>query len=179
RPDAGPLGLLGHGEGGLAACVLAAKDPGVKSVILLAPPSTTLDEILLLRAERALREQGTRDDALKEMLGQQRKLFESIKASKEDYLEIDERRTFVGWMRERFTLDPRVALAKVSQPALLCVGSKDRELPPAQVESLKLARTGLDARSFEGLDHVFAGPEGRVDPAFLKYLAERVPQTVK
>ena len=179
RADAGPIVLVGHGEGALAACVLAAKDASVKALVLLAPPASPLDEILLARAERSLREQGTKDDALKEMLGQQRKLFDAIQASTEDYMEIDERRTFVGWMRERFVVDPRVALAKVGVPVLLCTGNKDRELPAAQVESLRLARSGVDARSFEGLDHGFAGPEGRVDPGFLKYLAERVPQTVK
>lgn len=179
RPDAGPLGLIGHGEGGLAACLLAAKDGAIKSVVLLAPPAAPLDEILLLRAERALREQGTKDEALKEMLGQQRKLFDAIRSSKEDYMEVDERKTFVGWMRERFALDPRVALARVQAPALVCVGTKDRELSAPQVESLRLERAGLEVRSLEGLDHAFAGPEGRVDPGFLKFLAERVPQTVK
>jgi pimeloyl-ACP methyl ester carboxylesterase len=175
RPDAGPVGIVGHGEGALAACVLAAKDPAVKAVVLLAPPPAPLDEILLLRAERALREQGTREEAMREMLAQQRKQFDAIRASKEDYLEIDERRTFVGWMRERLALDPRVALAKVRATTLLCAGSKDRELSAAQVESLRLARTGMESRTFEGLDHAFAGPEGRVDPGFLRYLAERVP----
>ena len=113
------------------------------------------------------------------MVAQQRKLFDAIRASREDVMEIDERKTFVGWMRERFALDPRIALAKVHAPALLCVGGKDRELSPAQVESLRLARTGMDARSFEGLDHTFAGPDGRVDPTFLQFLAERVPPMLR
>ena len=179
RPDAGPVGIVGHGEGALTACVLSAKDGAIKAIVLLAPPPAPLDEILLLKAERTLREQGTRDDTLREMLGQQKKLFEAIRSSKEDLLEIDERKTFVGWMRERFTVDPRVALAKVRVPVLLCAGTKDRELSAAQVESLRLTRSGMEARTFEGLDHAFAGPEGRVDPDFLKFLAERVPQTLQ
>ncbi|HLY09839.1 MAG TPA: alpha/beta fold hydrolase [Planctomycetota bacterium] len=179
RSDAGPVGIVGHGEGALAACVLAAKDGAIKGVVLLAPPPVPLDEILLLRAERALREQGTRDEAMKDMLAQQRKQFDAIRASKEDYLEIDERRTFVGWMRERITVDPRLALAKVRVPALLCAGGKDRELTPAQIEALRLARPGLETRTFEGLDHAFAGPEGRVDPGFLQVLADRVPPLLK
>lgn len=179
RPDAGPVGIIGHGEGALAACVLAAKDGAVKAVVLLAPPPAPLDELLLLRAERTLREQGTRDDAMREMLAQQRKLFDAIRSSHEDVMEIDERKTFVGWMRERFVLDPRIALAKVRAPALLCAGGKDRELSPAQIESLRLARTGMEARTFEGLDHAFAGPDGRVDPGFLQFLAERVPPMLR
>lgn len=175
RDDAGPVGLVGHGEGALAACVLGAKDGAIKSVVLLSPPATTLDEAALIRAERALREQGTKEEVLRRMIDEQRKLFDGIKNSTGDYQTIDERKTFVGWMRERFTLDPRAAISKVQAPLLICVGAKDRELTPAQVESLRLARTGAELRSFEGLDHVFAGPDGRVDPVFLKFIMERVP----
>src|SRR5882672_510169 len=179
RDDAGPVAVLGHGEGGLTACLLAAKDAAIRLVVLLAPPSTTLDEMLLIRAERALREQGTKEEALKGMMEQQRTLFQSIRESKDDYKDIDERRTFIGWMRQRFTLDPRVALTKVQVPVLLYAGAKDRELPAAQVESLRLARPGTESRTFESLDHAFAGPDGRVDPSFLGALAERIAQVLK
>lgn len=179
RDDAGPVGLIGHGEGALTACLLAAKDGAIRTVVLLAPPASTLDQIALARAERTLRDQGTPDDVLKQMVAQQRKLFDRIKASPEDYQEIDERRTFVGWMRDRMTLDPRAALGKVQAPALICVGSKDGEVTPAQAETLRQARNGVDFRLFEGLDHSFAGPDGRVDAGFLKALAERVPQVLK
>jgi len=179
RDDAGPIGLVGHGEGALAACLLAAKDGVLKSLILLAPPPATLDEIALKRAERTLRDQGMKDDVLKDLMGRQRELFEKIKASADDFHEIDERRTFVGWMRERLTVDPREALSKAPTSALMCVGTKDREVTPAQAESLRQARPGVDLRLFEGLDHAFAGPDGRVDGGFLKFLADRVPDTLK
>jgi pimeloyl-ACP methyl ester carboxylesterase len=179
RGDAGPIGLLGHGEGALVACVLAGKDAALKSVVLLAPPAATLDEIVLSRAERTLRDQGTKDEAVKKMLAQQRKLFDRIRTSTDDYQEIDERRMFVGWMRERFALDPRAALSKLRAPALICAGARDREAPPAQTEALRQAGAGVDLRSFENLDHAFAGPDGRVDGDFLKFLAERVPQALK
>ena len=179
RDDAGPVGLIGHGEGALTACLLAAKDGAIRAVVMLAPPAIPLDQIALQRAERTLRDQGTPEDALKQMLAQQRRLFDRIKSSADDYQEIDERRTFVGWMRDRMTIDPRAALAKVQAPALICVGSKDGEAAPAQVELLRQARSGVDYRLFDGLDHSFAGPDGRVDAGFLKALAERVPQALK
>lgn len=179
RDDAGPVGVLGHGEGALTACLLAAKDGALKAVLLLAPPPAPLDEIALGRADRALREQGTKDEVVREMLAQQRRLFDRIRGSAEDYQEIDERRTFVGWMRERFTIDPKAALAKVAVPALICAGGKDRELTAVQADALRRVRPGIDLRTFEGLDHAFAGPDGRVDGAFLKFLAARVPQVVK
>ncbi|MBI3857033.1 MAG: alpha/beta hydrolase, partial [Planctomycetes bacterium] len=179
RDDAGPVGLIGHGEGALAACLVAANDGAIRTLILLAPPPATLDEIALSRAARALRDQGTKDEVVKQMLAQQRRLFDRIKESADDYQEIDERKTFVGWMRERFKLDPRAALAKVQVPALLCVGGRDRELTAPQAEALRQARNGVDLRTFEGLDHAFAGPEGRVDVGFLKFLADRVSQALK
>jgi uncharacterized protein len=179
RDDAGPVGLIGHGEGALTACLLAAKDGAIRLVVLLAPPAATLDQIALARAERMLRDQGTKDDVLKEMLAGQRRLFDRIKTSTEEYQEIDERRTFVAWMRDRMTLDPRAALSKVLAPVLICAGGKDGETTPAQAESLRQAKSGVEFRLFEGLDHSFAGPDGRVDAAFLKALSERIPQTLK
>jgi hypothetical protein len=179
RDDTGPVGLIGHGEGALTACLLAAKDGAIRMVVLLAPPGGTLDQIALARAERTLRDQATPDDVLKQMMTQQRKLFDKIKATTDDYQEIDERRTFVGWMRDRMTLDPRAALSKVLAPAWICVGSKDAESTPAQAEALRQVRSGVEFRLFEGLDHSFAGPDGRVDAAFLKALADRIPQTLK
>lgn len=174
RDDTGPVGLIGHGQGALAACVIGAKDGAIRSVVLLAPPAAPLDEIVLARSERMLRDQGTREEVMKEMLAQQRRLFDRIRKSADDYQEIDERRTFVGWMRERFALDPRAALAKVPAPALICAGARDRELVPVQAEALRQVRAGVDSKMFEGLDHAFAGPDGRVDGGFLKFLAERV-----
>jgi len=67
----------------------------------------------------------------------------------------------------------------VQAPALICSGGKDRELTAAQAEALGRVRAGVDLRSFEGLDHAFAGPDGRVDPGFLRYLSERVPQSLR
>jgi len=179
RDDAGPVGLIGHGEGALTASLIAAKDGAIRLVVLLAPPAATLDQIAIARAERTLRDQGTPDDVLRQMVAQQRKLFDRIKTSADDYQEIDERRTFVGWMRDRMTLDPRATLSKVLAPALICVGSKDAETTPAQAEALRQARNGIEFRLFEGLDHSFAGPDGRVDAGFLKALADRIPQTLK
>jgi pimeloyl-ACP methyl ester carboxylesterase len=179
RDDAGTVGILGHGEGALAACVVAAKDGAIKGVVLLAPPPAPLDDLALARVERTLREQGTKDDVVKEMLAQQRRIFDRIQNSTEDYQEIDERKVFVGWMRERFALDPKAVLSKVRAPALICAAAKDREASPAQTEALRQARSGVDYRLFEGLDHAFAGPEGRVDGDFLKFLAERVPGILK
>jgi pimeloyl-ACP methyl ester carboxylesterase len=179
RDDAGPVGLLGHGEGALASCVVAAKDGAIKGVVLLAPPASTLDQIALSRAERTLREQGTKEEVAREMLAQQRRIFDRIRNSAEDYQEIDERKVFVGWMRERFALDPKAALSKVRASALICAAARDREALPAQTEALRQARSGVDYRLFEGLDHAFAGPDGRVDGDFLKFLAERVPGILK
>lgn len=179
RADAVPAGFVGHGEGALAASLLAAEDASVRTVALLAPPPSPLGEIALARQARLLREQGTREEILREMLAQQRRLFERIKSSPEDYLEIDERRTFVGWMRQRLSIDPRETLSKVRSAVLVCGGSGDPDLPPDQAAALGRLRPGTECRVFQGLDHAFAGPDGRVDGTFLKVLAERILQTLK
>jgi hypothetical protein len=101
--------LLGHGEGGLIASQLAAT-LGAEPLVLLGAPARPLDALLLEHAEDVLRAQGAKEELLPRMLEKEKKGFDRIKAAEGDWLDIDERRTFVGWMKERFRADPVVAL---------------------------------------------------------------------
>jgi pimeloyl-ACP methyl ester carboxylesterase len=169
RPEVGPISIVGHDEGGLVASLVAGRDPAIKSVALLAAPGKTLDAMLLEAAERDLRAQGTAEAVLAAMLDKERRTFESIRRSSGDFLDIDERRTFVGWMRDRFRHDPAAALKKVTVPVVILQGARD---PLAHADLLKAARPDASVRLLDGLDHHFRGPDGRVSPDFLKALAE-------
>jgi len=104
-------------------------------------------------------------------------------------LEIDERKTFIGWMREHFHHDPLAQIAKVKGAVVILQGRMDRQVFPEHAESLARARPGAELRMFDGLDHLFmrsegkvgeyADPDRRVDPGFLKVLADRVAAHLK
>lgn len=175
REDVGAVGLIGHGEGGVVASMVAAGDGGVRVLFLLAAPGRPLDELLLDRFERSQRAQGVREESLKSALGSQRRLFERIRNADDDWMEIDERRTFIGGMREQFNLDPAEVVAKVKGSVVLFHGTKDREIPPEDAGILAKARPGTEIERLDGLDHAFARPGGSAAPdgGFLKLLADR------
>lgn len=169
RGDVDRLLLLGHDEGGLVSLRLAPR-VGAAGVLLLATPSRTLDLMLLDAAERQLRAQGTAEALIARILEKERATYARIRGSTEDWLEVDERRTFVGWMRDRFTLDP---LKAGGTPWAVFHGTADEVVPIQDA-----ARWGV-VRQFQGLDHVFRRPGGPVDPAFLKALADEAAARLK
>jgi hypothetical protein len=178
RPDVAGIALLGHGEGGLLASMLAARSGDVRAVFLLAAPGRTLDRLLLEVLERTLREQGAREDAAAAILAKEARMFEAIRRSEGDYLVLEERRTFVGWMRDRFRTDPVEELQRVRAPVVVLHGLKDEIVPPAHAELLERARPdGIEVRRFPHLGHAFTRFPGRTDEEFLRFLSERVGET--
>ncbi|HEX7896615.1 MAG TPA: alpha/beta fold hydrolase [Planctomycetota bacterium] len=163
RGDVDRLLLVGHDEGGLLALRLAPR-VGASGVITLASPAKTLDVVLLESAGRALKAQGTSDDLIVKILEKERATQERIRTSTDDTLEVDERRVFVGWMRDRFTLDP----LKAGTPAAVFHGSRDEVVSAEHAAFWKAPSTKV----LPGLDHVFRRAGGPVDPAFLKALAD-------
>jgi len=179
REDVAGVALAGHGEGGLIASLLAAGDDQVGAVLLLAAPARPLDALLLESLERDLRARGTREDVLRVLLDKERRQFEEIKKAAGDTLEIDERPTFVGWMRERFRVDPRAELARVRARVVLAHGARDSSVPPAEADLLRQARPDAEVRRFEALDHSFSRAPGQVDPEFLRWMAEELVKARK
>lgn len=167
REDVDRLLLLGHDEGGLIAQRIAPR-VGAAGVVLLAAPATTLDVLLLESAERLLREQGTAEDLILRILEKERATYARIRDGQDDWMEIDERRTFVGWMRDRFRLDP--LKAGTAPPWAVFHGERDEVVPAAHA-----ARWGASTTvRLQGLDHVFRRTGGPVEPVFLRQLAEEV-----
>jgi pimeloyl-ACP methyl ester carboxylesterase len=183
RGDIGAIGLVGHGEGAVIAPIVAARDPRIRAIFLLAGTSLPLDRVLLEQIDLRMRESGVKEDAIASILESQKASFKRIRDSREDWLDIDERRTFVGWLREHFNHDPLAQIARVPSSIVILQGSMDKQVLPAHAEALKRARPQAELRLFPGLDHLFmksegkpgeyADPDRRVDPEFLRVLSER------
>jgi pimeloyl-ACP methyl ester carboxylesterase len=189
RPDVGPVGLVGHSEGAIIAALVAAQDPKIRAIFLLASPARPLDQILLEQLEHQLRRGGTKEDQRKGLVERQRAIFQSIKQATGDYLEIDERRTFIGWMREHFNHDPAAQLRKVKATRVVMQGLKDQQVFPDNADLLEKASPDAEVRRFASLDHLFmksegkigegADPDRRVDDEFLTFLAGRALAALK
>ena len=184
RSDIDParIGLIGHSEGGLVAPKVAAKDPRLAFIVLMAGPGVPLSDVL--RAQRA---------ALAPAMGQNPEQVRRIQAlidhvdqamrGSKDEAEANARALGVikaeggdlvrapgsaealaaqlgsGWMRDLLDYDPRPTLAKVKCPILALNGSKDRQVPPDQnLPAIGVATKGnpdVTLVELPGLNHLF------------------------
>lgn len=62
--DVDALGLIGHSEGGLVGPMVAAREPQLDFLVLLAPPGEPLDRLLLRQSSDGLRLKGVEEELL-------------------------------------------------------------------------------------------------------------------
>lgn len=189
RKGAGPVGLVAHGQGGVAALTLAAGDDGIGAVFLLGCPSRPWPEVLLERLEDRWRREEWPEDRRAAFLARERAFFDKILHSREDFLEIDERPAFVAGLRELFRVDPLEEFRKVKGSVVFFHGSRDSEVKVGHAARWHEVRPGVELRIFEGLDHGFRSLDGRPgdlegpalgpDEAFLKVLADRIRERLR
>jgi len=153
----GPIGLIGHSEGGLIAPFVAAGNDEIEFVVLLAAPAVPGHEILM-RQTRAIAEA---EGASPEMLDKQAKLQTAVftlvlnggdeslilaqlqqlvmlqlgtagveydKEILDQYVEQSYQQMQSPWMQQFMTLDPRPMLAKLTQPVLALNGTLDLQV---------------------------------------------------
>lgn len=82
--DAKRIGLLGHSEGGLIAPIVAADNPEVAFLVLLAAPGVTGEEILYRQGELIARAMGADDSTVERQRTQQEALFAVLKEKLDD-----------------------------------------------------------------------------------------------
>ena len=168
RADIDParIGLIGHSEGGLVAPKVAARDPKLAFIVLMAGPGVKLSEVM--RAQRAalapamgvnperIRQtqamldhvgdalRGARDEA-----DAKARALAVIKAEGGDLVPTPAQAEALatqlssGWMRDLLDYDPAPTLAKVKCPILALNGSKDGQVLPEQnLPAIRKATSG-------------------------------------
>jgi uncharacterized protein len=148
--DGRRLALIGHSYGGAIAPMVAADDPALAAVVLLAAPARTFRETMRYqnrhRIERdpAVPAEG-RGAALEEAMRQQ---DANVKASTE------------AWRRSIQDRDPLPTARRLRLPVLILHGLTDRAVPPEDARLLERAlreggHTGVTLRLFPGVNHHF------------------------
>jgi pimeloyl-ACP methyl ester carboxylesterase len=184
RADIDParIGLIGHSEGGLVAPKVAAKDPKVAFIVLMAGPGVPLGEVLRAQrqalgpamgvsAEQLRRSQalvdhvdaamrGAKDDADAEA-----RALTVIRAEAGDLAptpaiqQLAAKQFASGWMRTLTDYDPGPTLAKVKCPILALNGSKDGQVPPDQnlpaIRAATKANRDVTIVELPNLNHLF------------------------
>lgn len=151
RPDIDPrrLFLLGHSEGGMIAPMVAATDPALRGIVLMAGPSRTGRDILRwqiryeVEHDSTLRTPQARAAAL--AAGEQR---------------VDSIATQQAWLRYFAAYDPAPTARQVRVPVLILQGATDQQVTPDQADELAAdfradANRDVTVRVFPGLNHLF------------------------
>jgi fermentation-respiration switch protein FrsA (DUF1100 family) len=122
--DGSRIALAGHSEGGAIAPMVAASDPKVRAIALLAGPAYDGRRILMFQQKQGIeREPGLsaaqRDSLLKTIPSQ-----------------VDLQARNSPWVAYFLTYDPLPTARRVKQPVLILQGETDRQVSPEQADTL-------------------------------------------
>jgi len=184
RADVDPakIGLIGHSEGGLVAPKVAAKDPKLAFIVLMAGPGVPLSEVLKLQRAKLAPAMGVGPEQLAKTQALVDRALAAMKDAKD---EADARARVIkvakddssgvihsdaeaealaaqltsGWMRNLLDYDPAPTLAKVKCPILALNGSKDGQVPPEQnlpaIRKATKANPDVTLVELPNLNHLF------------------------
>lgn len=177
--DPRKIGLIGHSEGGIIAPMVAARNPDVGFIVMMAGSAVLGDEILVAQTLLISEASGLSHAEAEAKAAKEREVLALVKQEKDDaVLEKRLRETLAGkipevqlgvqikmisspWFRYFIAYNPATALEKVTCPVLAINGEKDLQVPPKQ--NLPAIRKALEAagnKNFEvdelpGLNHLF------------------------
>jgi dienelactone hydrolase len=152
--DGARLGLVGHSEGGLIAPMVAATDPSLKGIVLMAGPAYTGRRILAFQQRYAVEHAPSLTPGERAVA-----LAKSDSAGREMAARS-------AWLRFFMAYDPLPTARMVRVPVLILQGETDQQVTPEQADTLAAAfRAGGDRdvtlRTFAATDHLFlADPDG-------------------
>lgn len=181
RPEVNPhkLGLIGHSEGGVIAAMVAARNPDVAFIVMMAGPGVQGDELLPAQAAAIQEANGKSREEAEKIANEEREILHLAEHEKDDAVLEKKIREISGskipdaqlkaqihqlrspWFQYFLKYDPATALRKVTCPVLAIDGAKDRQVLPQQ--NLPAIRKALEAAGnthFEveelpGLNHLF------------------------
>ena len=173
------IGLIGHSEGGVIAPMVAARNPDVAFVVLMAGSGVRGDEVIVAQTVAINKAGGASDEVVRKAESEEREVL-SIVTSDPDNVSVEKklRERMAGtvpenrmameikvltspWYRYFLAYDPAPALAKVKCPVLAINGTKDLQIPPyVNMPAIRkaLERGGnkdFETRELPGLNHLF------------------------
>jgi pimeloyl-ACP methyl ester carboxylesterase len=180
--DAAHVGLIGHSEGGIIAPMVAARDPKIAFVVLLAGSGVNGADLLLEQGRLIAKAAGAPDAAVAANAEVQRQIFAIVRAEKDPAVAAVKLKAVVDafaaahglppagletqaiagnspWFRYFYDYDPAPTLAKLRCPVLALNGSKDLQVPPAQnlppIRAALAHNPDAEVDELPGLNHLF------------------------
>jgi dienelactone hydrolase len=149
RPDidARRIALVGHSEGGMIAPMVAATDPTVRAIALLAGTAYTGRRVMMFQNREAI-------DAAPLSPAQRDSIWATV-PSRLDTLAATNK-----WFGFYMTHDPVATAKRVRQPVLLLQGDTDHQVTPEQADTLAAAfkaggNRAVTMKRFPATNHLF------------------------
>ena len=161
RSDIDPerIALVGHSEGGMIAPMVAATDPRIRAIVLMAGTAKRGDAIILYQMNEALEQDVTltAETRAKKRAEQEEHIHKAVEGGDSSKLPLILRS---AWMKEFMAHDPLPMIRKVRQPILILQGALDRQVTADQAAMLEQAareagNKDVTARVFPNLNHLF------------------------
>jgi len=177
--DPHEIGLIGHSEGGLIAPMVAARNPDVAFIVMMAGPGVPGDEILAEQVLLASEASGASHDVAEKNAAAEREVLTLVKQAKDNAVLEKELRDKLApeipeaqvgptikqltspWVRYFIAYDPAPALRKVKCPVLAINGEKDvqvsakQNLPAIRKALEEGGNKQVEADELPGLNHLF------------------------
>jgi hypothetical protein len=173
------IGLIGHSEGGIVAPMVAARNPDVAFIVMMAGPGVAGDQILVAQTLLISQAAGLGKEKAEKNAAEEREILALVKHENDGAaLQKQLREKLAGkipdaqlgvqikmidspWFRFFIEYDPATALKQLKCPVLAINGEKDLQVPSKL--NLPAIRKALEAggnKNFEveelpGLNHLF------------------------
>ncbi len=140
--------LAGHSEGGMIAPMVAASDPQLKAIVLMAGPAYTGRHVSMYQNRQLV-------DGVASLTPQQRDSIMATVPAK-----LDSTSKALPWVGFWLTHDPVPVARSVRQPVLILHGLTDTQVSPEQADTLAAAfrsggNTNVTVRTFAATNHLF------------------------
>lgn len=171
RVDPARVGVLGHSEGGIIGPSVAASDPKVAFVVMLAGTAVPGLDVVREQSVALLRAKGEAPSTIELVRNQQAKALAIVQRQADPEAARSELAAMgitgaqatvmlTPWFRSFIAHDPAVALAKLRCPVLALFGGLDLQvLPdqnrPALEKALAKNRKRVTVQVLPGLNHLF------------------------
>jgi dienelactone hydrolase len=153
------IALVGHSEGGIIAPMIAATDPQIAAIVLMAGTAKTGAQISTDQMNEALNSMPNMPEEEKaKQRAQQQEIIHAVQTGGD--LSKYPAQVRLPWVKEFWTYDPLPTIRKVRQPILIMQGALDRQVTAEQAGMLeKAAREGgnkdVTVQTFPNLNHLF------------------------
>ncbi len=179
RPEVKRIGLIGHSEGGTIGSMVAARNPDVAFLVMMAGSGVPGDAIIPEQSKALAKLNGAPPEKVEEVGREEQQVLALVESEKDPAVlqkklhqmlaqSLPESRINAEiavltspWYRYFLTYDPATALRKVTCPVLALNGSLDQQIFPWQnLPAIRAALQAAGNKRFEivelqGLNHIF------------------------